>query len=337
MVELQAPGTYSEWFGNLFRAFPDFRFEILELVAEGEKAAVRWRATGTFNGDTRFEGMDPTGAKVDITGFDLLTIRNGRLQHNDAYMNGAQMAQQLGALPPPAPCRRKRCSPRSTCAPASPTACAAPETGRADIVSVVSVTWRGLQLGAVALAVISLLALPALSASKSRTGSDPSTWRLKPTGIGPLRLGMSVSKARSIVPGLRVRHSRFCDTWIVQGLDDVSMFATHSRGGLSGVSISGFAEPAPYGHGARGVEVNDSMHELRQAFGKRLKFVKNFRYLRQAFYRVYPRPGGRRTAMSSRSTRAPRKSNSSKPASAASSTTPTASSSAHRNTASRAA
>jgi predicted ester cyclase len=100
LVTLQAPGTYSEWFGNLFRAFPDFRFEILELVAEGERAAVRWRATGTFNGNTRFEGMDPTGAKVDITGFDLLTIRGGRINHNDAYMNGAQMAQQLGALPP---------------------------------------------------------------------------------------------------------------------------------------------------------------------------------------------------------------------------------------------
>ena len=100
LVELQAPGTYSDWFGNLFRAFPDFHFEILELVAEGEKAAVRWRATGAFDGDTRFEGMDPTGAKVDITGFDLLTIRDGKIQHNDAYMNGAQMAQQLGALPP---------------------------------------------------------------------------------------------------------------------------------------------------------------------------------------------------------------------------------------------
>ena len=100
LVSLTAPDTYRAWFGNLFAAFPDFRFEILEVVAEGEKAAVRWRATGTFNGSTRFEGMEPTGAKVDLTGFDLLTIRNGKIQRNDAYMNGAQMAQQLGALPP---------------------------------------------------------------------------------------------------------------------------------------------------------------------------------------------------------------------------------------------
>lgn len=99
LVELIVPDTYRTWFANLFAAFPDFRFEILDVVAEGEKAAVRWHATGTFNGEARFEGMDPTGARVDLTGCDVLTIRNGKIHRNDAYMNGAQMAQQLGALP----------------------------------------------------------------------------------------------------------------------------------------------------------------------------------------------------------------------------------------------
>lgn len=100
LVTLTAPDAYRAWFANLFAAFPDFRFEILDVVAEGEQAAVRWRATGTFNGTARFEGMDPTGAKVDLTGCDLLTIRDGKIQRNEAYMNGNQMAQQLGALPP---------------------------------------------------------------------------------------------------------------------------------------------------------------------------------------------------------------------------------------------
>jgi predicted ester cyclase len=100
LVELRAPDTYREWFGNLFAAFPDFRFEILDLVAEGDKAAVRWRATGTFNGPTSFEGMMPTGASVDITGCDVVTVRDGRIHRNDAYMNGAEMARQLGAMPP---------------------------------------------------------------------------------------------------------------------------------------------------------------------------------------------------------------------------------------------
>jgi steroid delta-isomerase-like uncharacterized protein len=99
LVELTAPHSYRAWFANLFAAFPDFRFEILDVVAEGERAAVRWHATGTFDGEARFEGMEPTGAKVDLTGCDMLTIRDGKIHRNDAYMNGAQMAQQLGALP----------------------------------------------------------------------------------------------------------------------------------------------------------------------------------------------------------------------------------------------
>jgi len=97
---LVVPDSYRAWFGNLFQAFPDFEFEILDLMATGEKAAVRWRATGRFTGPVRFEGMIANGAAVDVQGCDVLWIRNGRIRRNDAYMNGAEMARQLGALPP---------------------------------------------------------------------------------------------------------------------------------------------------------------------------------------------------------------------------------------------
>jgi len=100
VVEMRVPEDLRSWFGNLFAAFPDFRFEILEIVASGEKAAVRWHATGTFDGSARFEGLDPNGASVDLEGCDVLTVRDGKIVRNDAYMNGAEMARQLGALPP---------------------------------------------------------------------------------------------------------------------------------------------------------------------------------------------------------------------------------------------
>jgi steroid delta-isomerase-like uncharacterized protein len=100
LVRLVVPDSYRAWFGGLFRAFPDFEMEIVEIVAEGEKAAVRWHATGTFSGSGNFEGLAPNGARVDVQGCDVLTIRDGRIEHNDAYMNGAEMMRQLGALPP---------------------------------------------------------------------------------------------------------------------------------------------------------------------------------------------------------------------------------------------
>ena len=100
LVRLEVPDSYRTWFGDLFRAFPDFEMEIVEIVAEGEKAAVRWRATGSFSGDANFEGLAPNGASVEVQGCDVLTIRDGRIQRNDAYMNGTEMLRQLGALPP---------------------------------------------------------------------------------------------------------------------------------------------------------------------------------------------------------------------------------------------
>lgn len=99
LASLRAPEQVHDWFANAFKALPDFRMEVVDLAATGDKVAVRWHLTATFSGDARFEGMVANGARVDITGCDMLTVRDGRIQHNDAYMNGAQMARQLGALP----------------------------------------------------------------------------------------------------------------------------------------------------------------------------------------------------------------------------------------------
>ncbi len=100
VAELSVPAGMKEWFGGLFAAFPDFRFEVLEVMTGGEKAAVRWRATGAFNGRGTFEGLVPNGRSIEMEGCDVLTVRDGKVVRNDAYLNGAEMARQLGALPP---------------------------------------------------------------------------------------------------------------------------------------------------------------------------------------------------------------------------------------------
>jgi steroid delta-isomerase-like uncharacterized protein len=100
LASLPVPEGVKEWFANTFRAVPDFQMEVLDLIASDDKVAVRWHMTGTFSGDARFEGAIATGEKIDITGCDVLTVRDGKIVHNDAYMNGMQMARQLGVFPP---------------------------------------------------------------------------------------------------------------------------------------------------------------------------------------------------------------------------------------------
>ena len=100
MADLRVPGDLKQWFGNLFRAIPDFEMSVTDLVAYGDKAAVRWRGTGTFTGPGKFEGLTATGASIEIEGLDLLTIRDGLVQENFAYTNATELARQFGAMPP---------------------------------------------------------------------------------------------------------------------------------------------------------------------------------------------------------------------------------------------
>jgi steroid delta-isomerase-like uncharacterized protein len=100
MAELAVPGEFKQWFSRLFAAFPDYEFEVLTIAASKEHAAVRWRATGTFDGNGKFEGMNPNGASIEIEGCDMLTVRDGKIVENHAYLNATEMARQLGAMPP---------------------------------------------------------------------------------------------------------------------------------------------------------------------------------------------------------------------------------------------
>jgi glyoxylase-like metal-dependent hydrolase (beta-lactamase superfamily II)/predicted ester cyclase len=94
-----APEVSAEFFSQLFEAFPDWHFEVLDLVADSERAAVRWRARGTFAGPGSFMGFEPNGARVDLEGMDMVWVRDGKIARLEAYMNGAELARQLGALP----------------------------------------------------------------------------------------------------------------------------------------------------------------------------------------------------------------------------------------------
>jgi hydroxyacylglutathione hydrolase len=96
--ELRAPDELRAFFSELFTAFPDTSFEVLDTVAQRNQVAVRWRSSGTFCGGP-FQGIEPTGARLELEGIDLLTIEDGLIRRNDVYYDGTQFARQIGLLP----------------------------------------------------------------------------------------------------------------------------------------------------------------------------------------------------------------------------------------------
>ena len=87
------------YLSELRNAFPDLSFQLLDLIAEGDTVAFRWRARGTFTGPGRFMGFRPTGAAFDYEGLDIGQVADGKIQRLDGDADGMTIARQLGLMP----------------------------------------------------------------------------------------------------------------------------------------------------------------------------------------------------------------------------------------------
>ena len=80
-----------------FAAFPDVSATIEDMVAEGDKVAIRVTWRGTHKGE--FMGIAPTGNKIKMTNTLIFRIAVGKLAENWATIDELRMMQQLGAIP----------------------------------------------------------------------------------------------------------------------------------------------------------------------------------------------------------------------------------------------
>lgn len=92
------------WHRDRRASFPDLRYELLDVLADGPKVALRWHATGTQEG--HFGPVPPTGRAVSYAGATFLTFdADGRISDVWSVNELFQLLQQLGVgmLPPEAP------------------------------------------------------------------------------------------------------------------------------------------------------------------------------------------------------------------------------------------
>jgi steroid delta-isomerase-like uncharacterized protein len=99
----EADGTtaYRQYFGALRGAFPDIRFTVKDQIAEGDRVATRWSASGTLLG--AYMGIPPTGRAGLIGGITVYRIAEGKVAEGWTQLNELGMLTQLGVIAAPAP------------------------------------------------------------------------------------------------------------------------------------------------------------------------------------------------------------------------------------------
>jgi steroid delta-isomerase-like uncharacterized protein len=96
-MTIQGLEAYKQFVSRLFTAFPDGRYSIEDMIAEGDRVVVRHTFRGTHQGD--YMGIPPTGKEVTTTSIVITRIANGK--GIEAWINSDNLGrlQQLGVIP----------------------------------------------------------------------------------------------------------------------------------------------------------------------------------------------------------------------------------------------
>jgi steroid delta-isomerase-like uncharacterized protein len=85
-------------YARMYRtACPDLQCTVEEIMAEGDKVALRWVSRGTHQGDLM--GIAPTGKQVTFRGIQMQRISEGKIEEEWAGFNTLGALQEIGAVP----------------------------------------------------------------------------------------------------------------------------------------------------------------------------------------------------------------------------------------------
>jgi predicted ester cyclase len=100
--ELMAPELAEEFkrdLAEIRQAFPDYAGTNVDQIAEGEKVANRFVFLGTHLGE--FEGVAPTGKRVEFIGHAIDRVVEGKIVESWVEVDLLGVMEQLGAVPEP--------------------------------------------------------------------------------------------------------------------------------------------------------------------------------------------------------------------------------------------
>jgi len=78
-------------------AFPDKRYTVHDLIAEGDKVVARWTLQGTHTGD--YMGIPATNKQISFNGIYIIRFENGKQIEWWLEADFYSLMQQLGVIP----------------------------------------------------------------------------------------------------------------------------------------------------------------------------------------------------------------------------------------------
>jgi steroid delta-isomerase-like uncharacterized protein len=82
---------------SVAEAFPDWRWDVQEMLAVEDKVITRYVARGTHRGE--FMGAAPTGREVEVGGINIVRLKGGKIVESWGYSDQLGWLRQLGVLP----------------------------------------------------------------------------------------------------------------------------------------------------------------------------------------------------------------------------------------------
>ena len=96
--ELHGLDEYREYMAETHEAFPDLTITFEDVVAEDDLVTVRYTGSGTHEGE--YEGIEPTGETVDLSGMRIVRVEDGKIAEAWGQRDDLGTLAQLDVVEP---------------------------------------------------------------------------------------------------------------------------------------------------------------------------------------------------------------------------------------------
>ncbi|MBH09497.1 MAG: hypothetical protein CMG74_03930 [Candidatus Marinimicrobia bacterium] len=95
-IDINGKNEYREYLTDFFKSNDNIIIEMLDFVASGDKAAVRWKYTSDAVAKSKYSDIDLSGSKIVLYGMDMFYLSGTKTEEDFASWDNLKMAQGAG-------------------------------------------------------------------------------------------------------------------------------------------------------------------------------------------------------------------------------------------------